>query len=107
MIDPNAYKGGATCGWKGDGDVACDNPARWMPVLVFVAEGHRETKDTRVPAALVSLGACDVCRPTVERIVAQEMAPGFGEQLRRGFAAARLAEPRFDRVHWVEIARRA
>lgn len=85
FIEARYYNGAATCGWRGeraggaDGE-ACANPARWMPVLVFIANGYRETDSTRVPAGILSLGICDVHRDAA------------GEDL-------------FDRVEWVEIAR--
>lgn len=98
LIDPRHYNGPATCGWKGDAGVACPNPARWMPVLVFVAKGWCEGENTRVPAALLSLGVCDVCRGTVVGHLTEDVAPQVRDQvLNRGL--------RFDRVEWVQIAR--
>ena len=106
LIDGRHYNGPATCGWKGAAGAACGNPARWMPVLVFVAKGWRETSDSRVPAAILSVGVCDACRETVAGDLAENVAPHVRDEvLNRGLRAARRAEVRFDRVEWVEIAR--
>jgi hypothetical protein len=103
LVDPGSYNGKAFCGWSG-----CENPARWMPVLVFVAQGHAENRSTRVPTGLLSLGVCDACRETVAADLAANVAPDVRDRvLNRSLRTARLCEVRFDRVEWVEIARAA
>lgn len=107
-VNANAYRGTATCGWKLRSATPCENPARWMPVLVFVAAGFSEKENTRIPAALTSVGTCDVCREAATADLAKEVVPGFRDNhLNPMLRRAHLVPVRFDRVEWVEIARAA
>lgn len=96
------YTGAATCGVKG-----CGNPARWMPVLVHVAAGYRETENTRVPITLTTLGVCDACRDSTAEDLKTNVAPGVRDRVGSAFVRSGMADLRFDRVEWVEIARPA
>jgi len=111
LIEARFYNGSATCAWKGgraagvEGD-PCGNPARWMPVLVFVAKGWRESSSTRVPAGILSLGICDVHRDAAAEDLRANVAPHVRDEvLNRSLRAAQRAEVRFDRIEWVQIAR--
>jgi hypothetical protein len=105
IVDPLYYRGGASC-WFGPSP--CPNPARWMPVPVFVAEGYEEDERTRIPAALLHLGTCDACRAEAERTIRETIAPDLARRFVNPVLHARgRVDARFVRIEWVQIAKEA
>lgn len=105
IVDPSEYRGPATCWYA---PPVCPNPARWMPVAVFVADGFPENARTRIPASLLHLGTCDACKAAAERSLIESVVPHMERELLAPLLrAARLASAHFVRIEWVQIAKEA
>ncbi len=90
-VKSGSYRGPATCTWAIP--KACDNPARWMPVLTFALSGPAPL----VEAALLDVGVCDACKGAAAKSLATDVASDMVQRMFRGGA-------RFERLDWVQVA---